>query len=330
MVEVTDATYQFDWSDLAFGSKSPVNSLKATFIAAPRKISAEYFKELVKTHLPHGNILLGLAKEAYVSGFEDQPQFQTLAREDIEPIISQINKQPWATKIYTLHYFQRELPYILDKIKAQRVLFINGSWKYAFHTTEPFYVLHKRQLNYSLIPAFKDETEARMYDLWFTSKVLSKIEFKSTRYDELALMGQVSRAAALSFDYNFQTGAILARKGQAKHKPYTLITYAFNKVVPYQTHAMLYGALREKFFSPPHDLNHYDTIHAEVALILKAQQQKIDLRRTSLFINLMPCPPCARMLAESDIQEVVYQADHSEGYALRLFEEAGKKVRRLE
>lgn len=330
MVEVTNITYQFDWSDLAFGSKSPVNSLKASFLAAPRKISAEYFKELVKTYLPHGNILLGIAKETYVSGFEDQPQFQMLAYEDVESIITQINKQPWSTKIYTLHYFQRELPYILDKLKAQRVLFINGSWKYAFHTTEPFYVLHKRRTEYKLIPAFKDEAEAKAYDAAFTSKVLNKIEFKNTRLDELALMKQVSRAAALSFDYNFQTGAILAKKGQAKTKPYTLITYSFNKVVPYQTYAMLNGAMREKFFSPPHDLNHYDTIHAEVALILNAQKEKIDLRRTSLFINLMPCPPCARMLAESDIQEIVYQADHSEGYALRLFEEAGKKVRRLE
>jgi hypothetical protein len=68
----------FDWNELAFGSKKTVNNLRATFIAAPREISAARFTQLVKEFLPKGNVVLGLAKEDHVSGFENQPQFKTL------------------------------------------------------------------------------------------------------------------------------------------------------------------------------------------------------------------------------------------------------------
>jgi deoxycytidylate deaminase len=104
---------------------------------------------------------------------------------------------------------------------------------------------------------------------------------------------------------------------------------AFNKVVPYQTYAMHHGSAREKNFSPANDLNHYDTIHAEVALLINAQKNKTDLAGTTLFINLMPCPTCARMLSQTDIEEFVYSVDHSDGYAVKMLEAAGKKVRRV-
>ena len=48
-----------------------------------------------------------------------------------------------------------------------------------------------------------------------------------------------------------------------------------------------------------------------------------------MFINLMPCPTCARMLAMTDIEEFVYSIDHSDGYAVKMLEAAGKKVRRV-
>jgi deoxycytidylate deaminase len=63
-------------------------------------------------------------------------------------------------------------------------------------------------------------------------------------------------------------------------------------------------------------------------MIIEAQKQKLDLTGTTVFLNLMPCPTCTRMLCDTDIAEVVYTHDHSDGYALKLLTEAGKKVRR--
>ena len=82
---------QYDWTDLAFGSKKPLNELNAIFIAAPRELSATRFKQLVKTYLPQANLILGLAKEGFVLGLENQPQFGTLQAETVEPIIAKVN-----------------------------------------------------------------------------------------------------------------------------------------------------------------------------------------------------------------------------------------------
>ncbi|NTW61981.1 hypothetical protein HGB25_01035, partial [Candidatus Saccharibacteria bacterium] len=104
---------------------------------------------------------------------------------------------------------------------------------------------------------------------------------------------------------------------------------AFNKTVPYQTFAWHFGPQRETHMAAPGDLNYYDTIHAEANLIVAAAKNCTNLSGTTLFINLLPCPNCAKILCETDINEVVYSLDHSDGYAVALLEKAGKTVRRL-
>lgn len=321
--------YDFDWADLAFGSKKPVNSLNATFIAAPRHLSTKRFSELVKKYLPKGNIILGLAKEAYVQGFEDQPQFKTLTQDDVQNIISKVRATKSPNKIYTLGYFQREVNYILQKLDFRHVVFVNGSWQYTFHTRAEYYVIANKRLACDLVSPFIDEAEARTYEN-ATAETIKKsfpLPRAGEKLDEVKMMLAAGRAAKYSYDYNFQTALALGKEtGRGK---YQFITALHNKVVPYETYAMLHGASRETNFSPPHDLNHYDTVHAEVRLIIKAAEQGIDLNDTTLFINLLPCPPCSRMLCETAIKELVYVQDHSDGYAVRVLELAGKKVRRL-
>jgi deoxycytidylate deaminase len=92
---------------------------------------------------------------------------------------------------------------------------------------------------------------------------------------------------------------------------------------------MHHGALRERNFSPPNDLNYYDTAHAEVMLVLKSLKQGIKLANTTLFTNLLPCPNCALMLCDTEITEFVYAIDHSDGFAVQLLQNAGKKIRRI-
>lgn len=312
----------FDWSDLAFGSKKPVNSLKATFIAAPREMGAARVTQLVKEYLPKGNIVLGLAKEPYVSGFEDQPQFRMLQKQTAQKIIDRVNNSPSKNKIYTLVYFQRELNYLLEKLDFSRAVLVNGSWKYAFHTLPQYFTLTKRGIPHQLVSPFADEEEAKKFESATKLPALPK----AGSFTDRGMLELADAAARHSYDYGFQTGASLGKKKSAS---YQLLATSFNRVVPYQTYAMHFGASRETNFSPTNDLNHYDTIHAEAGIIIKAQKEKIDLKNTSLFINLMPCPNCARMLSQTDIAEVVYREDHSAGYAVKLLEVSGKKVRRL-
>lgn len=319
----------FDWSEVAFGSKKPLRELQAIFIAAPREISHKRFIQIAKQYLPKANLILGLANEPYVDGFEEQPQFRTLAADQFEEVIAKINANPQEHKIYTLRYNQRDLKHILNEFDFSNVLLINGSWKYSFHTTEPFYVLAKKHASYQLISAFLDEAEALAYEKRITPEIKELYEVKAGKYTEQEMLNVAEKTSKLSFDYSFQTGVALGKKTSGKKDTYDLKCAAFNAVVPFQTYALLHGASREKYFSPPHDLNHYDTVHAETELIIKAGREHIPLKGTTLFINLLPCPSCARMFAETDIENFVYSIDHSEGYAISMLEAAGKKVRRV-
>lgn len=322
------SNYEFDWSELAFGSKKPLRDLNATFIAAPREISAERFTQLIKEYLPKGSIVLGLAKENYIDGFDGQPHFRTLQLETIQKVIDKVDVSKTPRKIYTLHYFQRELNHILEKVSFKHHLFINGSWHKAFHNLPQYYTLANNRRSYELISPFVNEDEARSY----TKKIEKEIDRtlplpkQGKILPEKEMMKAAFRVAAYSFDYNFQTGVSFGSKTK---NGYTFQAAAYNAVVPFQGYAMHYGAARETHFSPPHDVNHYDTVHAEVALVLGAAHKKVNLRGVTIFINTLPCPTCARMLSQSNIKELVYQNDHSEGYAIAMLELAGKIVRRI-
>ena len=312
----------YDWSDLAFSSKKPLKSLSAVFIAAPRQLSAIRLAQLVRQNIATHSIILGLAKEDFIDGFQGQPQFKTLKLESVDKLIQKINASNFKNKIYTISYYQRETVYLIEKLNFAKVLFVNGSWKYVFQVTEPFFRLIKHSIPYELVSPFADEDEAMAYAASTRVEPLSLPEDLCTQTD---MMSYAASAARQSYDYGFQTGAALALR-QSKH--FKLLTTACNTVVPYQTYAMHFGASRERNFSPPNDLNFYDTVHAEVNIILNALSLKLELTDTALFINLLPCPPCARMVAASPISEIVYIQDHSAGYAVALLEKAGKIVRR--
>lgn len=319
-------SFTLDWSELAFGSKKPLRELKATFIAAPRELSQKRFKQLVQTYLPKGNIVIGLAKEDYIDGFDGQPQFRTLKAETVQATIDKVNVASPEHKIYTLRYFQRELPHILEKVSFERVALVNGSWLYSFHTSSSYYILANQHTPYDMVSPFADEQEARDYETHIMPEIEALHPFKPGLYTEREMMTKASEVAQYSFDYAFQTGVTLGKRDTDQ---YQLLAWSYNRVIPFQTYAMHNGASREKNFSPPHDLNHYDAVHAEVELIVTAGKQGINLSGTTLFINLLPCPNCARMLMETDIAEFVYTEDHSNGYAVGMLEAADKKVRRL-
>lgn len=317
--------YTFDWADLAFASKKPLSTLNAVFIAAPRELSQARLKSLLKTYLSKSNIIFGVSKEPFVEGYENQPQFRMTPAAEIYDLATKVNRSDSKYKIAVLSYFQRELPYIIEKVDFAAAVFVNGSWKQAFHTLPSYYLLARRAVPYELVSPFCDEAEAIEY----ANKIGSELPHfypPNTPQSDVEASKLVEQVARFSFDWGFQTGAILVRQSGQRYTP---VAWSHNKVVPYESYALHHGAQRELHFSPPNDLNHYDTVHAEVAILIAAQKQKMDLAGTALFINLLPCPTCSRMLALTDISEVVYQIDHSDGYAVRLLEQAGKSVRRV-
>lgn len=316
----------FDWSDYAFGSKKSLRELKATFIVAPRTISEARLKQLVKQHLSDGNIILGIAKEPFVLGFEGQPQFKMLAKAVAKPIVDKVAASASRHKLYTLSYAQSDLRHILAKPTFKKIVLVNGSWKYTFHTQPPFYALVQSGMPFEYASAFVDEAEAKEFVKNAAKEMVEPAWKREGIYSDAELMEIAGKVASRSYDYSYQAGAVLARRSKGA---YQLLAWEHNNVVPFETYAMLHGASREKNFSPPFDQNFYDTAHAETMLLIRAVEQQISLNGCSVFINLLPCPTCARILSQTSISELVYREDHSDGYAVKILELSGKIVRRF-
>lgn len=314
--------YDLDWSDLAFSSKKVLRDLNAVFILAPREISNSRLTQIIKEYLPIGNIVFGCAKEKYIDGFNNQPQFKSLRIDSSNGLISKVNQSSSPHKITILNYNQPDVVHIFEKVTFKTVLLINGSWHRSFHTRPEYYTLVSSSVDFKFISPFASEDEAKK----FADNFEIIYEKNSDLLTEVQMLALANRSATNSFDCSHQTGVAVGKKNGDK---YESVMTSFNKVVPYQTFAWHFGAQREKHLSPPGDLNYYDAIHAEVMMLVEANRSNTDLSDLVLFINLLPCPTCARMLCESGISEIVYSLDHSEGYAVSLLESTGKKVRRL-
>ncbi len=312
---------EINWSDITQSEINLLNSLDATFIAAPRVVSDARLLQMIKKYLPKGNIVLGVANENYILGFENQPQFSTLKIANDHKLISKVNNSNSLNKIAILRYNQSDVSKIYDSVKFQRVILVNGSWLYSFHLRPEYQVLNDNNIPLKFVSPFADEEEMVNY----AKKFNPQIPKPGMLLNDKEMICVANDVAKNSFDNSFQTGVSLGIKQGEK---YILVDSAYNTVVPYITYAWHNGASREKYKCMPGDLNHYDAIHAEVMLILQSQKRRYDTKGSTIFINLLPCPNCAKMLCEFDFDKIVYVHDHSNGYAVELLEKAGKVVRR--
>ena len=96
---------------------------------------------MIKDYLPSNNILLCIAKEDYIIGFDNQSHFRTLKHNDVKDIIEKVNRSKSKHKIYILDISQNDVKYLVEKIKFTRLILVRGSWHKVFHTNELFYRL---------------------------------------------------------------------------------------------------------------------------------------------------------------------------------------------
>jgi dCMP deaminase len=313
---MTSELKSLNWQQLKTKDKQQLNQQRPIFVLGARDISQKRIQQLNQKLAAKRPVVWGCLTDDYIPGLEDSPQFKSLTLAKLKNSLKQ------QKTVGVLNYPQRYAKYILKEINWSAVIAIHGSWHKAFHYRPEYYVISQKQLPYKLVSSFVDETEAKKYFTKIESE-LPSVGFKpNKKYTDEELLEFAARRARHSFDYTFQTGAVLAKDGR-------VLAAAHNRVLPYETYMLHKGASKEKHLAPPHDLNYFDTNHAEVELILTALDQGLDLTNSSLYINLLPCPICARMLARTPIKEIIYQHDHSQGYGLKLLTQAGKTLRRI-
>jgi deoxycytidylate deaminase len=309
-----------NWNTTTQSTKQKINKSKPIFIIATRDLSQKRIIELTNVLGSKKQLLWGCAKEKFIEGLEDSIQFKTLSINKLETTLESLKSN---LDVKILNYHQRDLKYILKELDFSAVIFINGSWYKMIHLKEEFWTIVNKKIPYKFLSPFTSEQDAKDYVNEIQSNYgKEKVYESKKKYTDEQLLKISEDIAKQSFDWVYQTGAVLAKNGK-------IIASAYNSVVPYESYSMHFGSVREKNYSPPNDQNHYDTNHAEVELFLRCVKEKIDMNDSTLYINLLPCPTCARMISKSEIREIVYQHDHSEGYAYKLLTKAGKFVRRV-
>lgn len=313
-----------EWATFTDSDKRSSRDMHATFVLAPRELSKARTTQLLKDLLASTHVIFGISQEDYVAGFEQQPQFAMLRPEDVLPFEQKVSSARSSHSLTVLIYPQSQVDEVIRAIRPARVIVVRGSYQHAFHRRSTHALLNKRAIPYELVSPFCDEDEAVEY--------LKRVEtllpdFKQNTGDETVMFQVADVIAKRSFDYSFQTGVVLAAR--QNDGSYTAIDAASNEVVPYQTYALHHGNAREMHESSFQDTTHYDTIHAEMNLLVRAMRMGHSLAGKALFINLLPCPHCARVLAKTGIVELVYRTEHSGGYAVELFKKTGIKTRKL-
>ena len=311
----------YTWSQLSQEKKAKIAKDKFIFIFGSVEMTPNRIKDLATKIVKKHKLIFGVLDHKYIEGFEKCPQFETLSKQELEKTISKLS-EPEKKNISILKYKQKYSHYIINELKPTAVILINDSWQQAFHYTKNYYSLNKHKIPFKFMSPFVSEDEAIDYAKLKLKKMPKLPIDEQKKYDDKKLINLSDQAARRSFDHTFQTGAILAKNGH-------FLLAAHNRIVPFETYARHYGCQKEQNLAPSQDLNFFDNNHAEIELLIQAQEQKIDLKNTTLYINLLPCPTCARMISQTQISKIVYQYDHSNGYAHSLLKKAGKIVRRI-
>ncbi len=303
-------------------SEDEISSDDKVLVLGARQISSKRVTQLTTQLLKNTGkgVVWGCLEEDYIAGLENSAQFKSLSVDELQLGLTAITEAK--DRVQILHYSQVAAPDIIGQGGWSAVIGVNGSWHRAFHYRDEYKQLQKKRIPHKLVSAFVDEAEAREYEKKIIDAQPPLSLSQSQEADEKQFFQVVEEVSRRSFDHTWQTGAVLAKNGK-------FLLAAHNQVVPFETFALLRGASKEKHLTPPQDLNHFDTNHAEVELVLEAGKQKIDLASCSLYINLMPCPICARMLTRAGIKEVVYRNEHSGGYAQTILNRSNVRLKKV-
>jgi dCMP deaminase len=90
------------------------------------------------------------------------------------------------------------------------------------------------------------------------------------------------------------------------------------------------GRVPEKIKTTPIFTTKPEVIHAELNCILKAAKEGVSVEGSTIYVTLSPCVPCAAMLIQAGIKEVVYLEAYRLTDGLDLLKSAGVECRLYE
>lgn len=139
--------------------------------------------------------------------------------------------------------------------------------------------------------------------------------------NEASPMKLAEAEAAKSGDWWRQVGAVLVKDG-------TILLKTHNRHLPSDHAPYAVGDPRANFHAGE-SIELSTAIHAEALLIAQAAHSGLALEGTELYCTTFPCPPCAKLIAESGIKKLYF----AEGYSMldgeAVLRSAGVKIVRV-
>lgn len=108
------------------------------------------------------------------------------------------------------------------------------------------------------------------------------------------ILTRLTKEAEKSSDIWRHVGAAIVKDGEI-----ALLTH--NRHVPSPQMPYVYGDPRNNFHKGDH-IEMSTALHAEAGLIAEAARTGFSLQGADLYVNVFPCPPCAKLIAYSGIK----------------------------
>ena len=118
-----------------------------------------------------------------------------------------------------------------------------------------------------------------------------------------------------------QVGCVLVKDKQ-------ILATGYNGAPAGLNHCLDIGCIRDKLNIPSgerHELCR--AVHAEQNAIIQAAKHGVAVDGATLYITILPCKLCARMLINAGIKCVVYEGNYPDADSITLLRNAGIAVR---
>jgi len=132
------------------------------------------------------------------------------------------------------------------------------------------------------------------------------------------IMKKVFRKTENSRCFWRQAGAALVKNKK-------IILTAYNKMMPTDDECYKIGCIRDNI-APGKSSEICSAVHAEASVIAQAAKQGISLKNATLYASHFPCPACAKLIALSGIEKVVYSRGHAVFDGRRVMKSKGVKL----
>jgi dCMP deaminase len=290
-------------------------STRLIFFAAPIKISAARFQELLK-HIPAGY--------RPVFGFFRHAQIYQLGGPTFEAQ-THWRRFPFPPRSIVIRYAEKDGPALFTDLKADKIVFVRGSWSTALYFQQKWH------------NAFRANPRLKVADITmvspFTATEISaqpgqrlrparRQERVATPFDK-KMQARVEAIAARSLCWVRQRGAVVVKDKK-------IVAAAYNRVWPYEAYCLHEGCVREQELIPSGEqLDKCFTSHAEMSAIAIAAQRGLGLRGGAMYTTTFPCINCAKAMANSGLREVIFWEDYANQRGELILAGAGVKMTKL-